>query len=277
MKKIIILGVFILSTSLVFGVDSEALRNNMKNFCLDLEESVISATVNQNVYADAYIGKFIPSVPPHFGLGINSSFTKLNLDELKNAANELNLSNLNSLSKKMYLPLITIDARIGGLLLPFDMGASFMKLNFNPLGIDYQTFGVDIRIPILKQGLIAPNIALGAAYYKTSVTINPKDELFVNLDMNAISFNAQVSKDIFFITPFIGGRYVINKSDYSYKAEKNLIKVSDEFSSTFKDNNSIHVYGGLSFNIFIIPITAAVSYDIDNKILSGICSVRLQI
>ncbi len=277
MKKIITtMSIVLLCTSMMFATVAD-LKKNMEDFNNDIENSLVSASVNQNIYADAYIGKVFPSLPPHFGIGANASFTQLDITELKKAANLLGIDTLDSLDNKTYLPFISADVRVGGIILPFDIGASFMKLNFKPLGIDYVTFGADVRIPVIQQGVIAPNLSIGASYYRTSVNFNQDDMLFSKLEMDVIALNAQLSKQIFFLTPFVGGRYVIHKSNNSYETKNPLYSVKESFTSEFSDNNSFLLFGGLSFDIFIVPITASVSYDVNNKIVSGVCSVRVQL
>ena len=276
MKKIsIVLSVLVLSCGLMFA--SSPLEKSMKDFSANLEKSVISASVNQNVYADAYIGKFFPSFPPHFGVGVNASAAQLDLTEIKTAAELLDINALNAMKNDAYLPLVTLDARIGGIFLPFDLGVSVMKLDFKKfVPADYQTVGADIRIPLIKQNLLLPNVSIGAAYYKTKANFAPTDALWVSLDTDIISISAQVSKTILIVTPFIGGRFVTNKSTFSYKAKNTFLNEKASFTKKFMDDYSLQAYAGASIKL-LIPVTVAASYDFTTKLFAGTCSLRFQL
>lgn len=155
-------------------------------------------------------------------------------------------------------PAAVIDARIGGIVLPFDLG---FKIGFIPqflkdkLGdeftIDYLMVGGDLRVPILKDKGFVPALSVGGGYtfFRGGVGIpglldsgidlgttdtgypaldselqklsfsNP--ELFFNWESHVIDLKLQLSKNLFIITPYIGlgGSYGISKAGGGVKSD----------------------------------------------------------
>ncbi len=306
MKKIIIVSIFIvLTTAGAFAQsiisDKEKVINDAAvSFMEDFSASVINAATNQNVYADAYIGKVFPSIPPHFAVGINTSIAELKLGELSKATEEINgiVTSLNSalgenalgiktLPASAILPFFTADARIGGLFLPFDLGVSVMKtpkLDFYGVKLDYFTFGADVRYAVLQENLILPNVSLGASYYYTKGSIAADQDVAsftFNNEMNIVALSAQVSKNFIIVTPFVGGRFAMaqakNNFDWDVSVAGVGVNGTPTYNKDFAEITSTNVYAGLSFNILILKLTPSVSYDFNNQLLTGAFSIRAQL
>lgn len=196
-------------------------------------------------WADAYIGKLFPSAPPHFGVGGSFGFTTLELPMLNNLTEYLGYKlpfNMN----KMFLPAYTVEARLGGIFLPFDVG---VKLGYIPpvglwgtsMNMNYLLAGADLRYPILDSKILPKiSVGVGVNYLKAGIGgkvgsgqelsfPNPSDpgtpntialeqpEVNLKWDSMSIDFKAQISKSFLIITPYlgVGGSYAWSSAGYS--------------------------------------------------------------
>lgn len=216
---------------------------------------------------EAYIEKLFPSFPPHFTAGIAVSGTFLKSDFITDAVtgiqdslNEtfatmestkdagVEIRNTFKLPDLLPMPSAAVTARLGGIGLPFDLGAFGMS-TFNlvndlknedyKVDFNFTTFGFDLRFQILQEGILAPNISLGGGYiysshsFSASGKINTKitykidgsdlqadttipASMNINIKSHSLYAQAQISKKILAICPFIGGRLFVTASEYDY-------------------------------------------------------------
>ena len=135
------------------------------------------------------------------------------------------------------VPAYTIDARIGGFILPFDIGFKFGYLpsgGLSSFGIsgfsaDYLMVGGDIRYALMKDSGLSPGLSVGVGYTYMRGNIGVPGVLngpinianvsfggsnhtlgFTNPSLNffwntsVIDAKVQLSKNLFIITPYIG-------------------------------------------------------------------------
>ncbi len=246
------------------------IANGLNAFAGNILVAAPQAATQQNVWADAYIGKLFPSLPPHFGVGISLGGTKMDMTGLKDAATAFEgmindfvpdsvdssitdqlkgTVDFGSIPDIFVMPTVSIDARIGGIFLPFDIGISAMMtnpslfsvdlsdpnsltsmsapMNFNAFGFngsaDYLTLGIDIRYCVLDGGVILPKVSVGAGYNITKGSFGiSSDKSGVDANMN-LSFNtqviyvqAEVSKSIMIATVFGGARALVSNTSTSW-------------------------------------------------------------
>ena len=246
------------------------IANGLNAFAGNILVAAPQAATQQNVWADAYIGKLFPSLPPHFGVGISLGGTKMDMTGLKDAATAFEgmindfvpdsgdnsitdqlkgTVDFGSIPDTFVMPTVSIDARIGGIFLPFDIGISAMMTNpslfsvdlsdpnsltsmsapmtFNAFGFngsaDYLTLGIDVRYCVLDGGVILPKVSVGAGYNITKGSFGiSSDKSGVDANMN-LSFNtqviyvqAEVSKSIMIATVFGGARALVSNTSTSW-------------------------------------------------------------
>lgn len=246
------------------------IANGLNAFAENILVAAPQAATQQNVWADAYIGKLFPSLPPHFGVGISLGGTKMDMTGLKDAATAFEgmindfvpdsgdssitdqlkgTVDFGSIPDIFVMPTVSIDARIGGIFLPFDIGISAMMtnpslfsvdlsdpnsltsmsapMNFNAFGFngsaDYLTLGIDVRYCVLDGGVILPKVSVGAGYNITKGSFGiSSDKSGVDANMN-LSFNtqviyvqAEVSKSIMIATVFGGARALVSNTSTSW-------------------------------------------------------------
>jgi len=141
-------------------------------------------------WSDAYIGQLL-GVPPHFGVGVSVGATTVEAagfsDLLSSFGYTLDLPS--GLADSLPLPAAVAEARIGGLLLPFDVG---VKAGYIPastaesiadlaggLKVDYLLAGADIRYALIKGNLLLPRLSIGVGvnYMKGGVGTGRPDFL----------------------------------------------------------------------------------------------------
>lgn len=183
-------------------------------------------------WSDAYIGQL-----PHFGLGATVGASFIPFSVVNKTITELGgtvPSNLGFLSSVgVPLPAYSIDLRIGGFILPFDIGLKFGYLPPNVFSgsfkADYLLAGGDIRYLLLKDHGFTPGLSVGAGFTHMSgevflpgvlghsITISNVDVGGTNYTLgftdpslqfawstNVIDLKLQLSKNLLIITPYVG-------------------------------------------------------------------------
>jgi len=308
MSKKILTILLILSLTLSFSFaqlpDITQISEGLNEFSKELSVVVPNAATQQGVWSDAWIGNFFPSVPPHFGGGFTLGIAKLNPEGLNKSISQLNLggeSKLPEIPSSLVLPTITADLKIGGVFLPFDLGLSVMKIPTVNLGIfgsgfyfDFFTVGASLRVPIIKGNLILPKVSIGTGfmYSKGSIGVSiENDTAFVNtnFETKTIFLEAQVSKKIAIVTPFVGLRAVISDSNNNWSWKYNVSfagytvgneeqgNVSSSFTDDFFENLQPQIFAGTSLDFLFFQTTLSASFDVKNLIWGGNLSFRAKL
>ncbi|MCR4821570.1 MAG: hypothetical protein K5873_01705 [Treponema sp.] len=284
-----------------------AFNNGLDDFAGELGFSVPQAAVQQNVYAEAFIGKLFPSIKPHFAFGINAGLTHLNTSGLSSAAGKLGISGV---SDSFYFPVFNADIRVGGFILPFDLGFSFMTLDvskLNSMDIDFTaeflTFAVDARYAIIEDGLLKPGLSVGLGYSLNKGSFgaaNDNAEADVDYDVHTLYAQVQLSKNLNIpvanigFTPFIGLRGLISnyKNDWNWKFKGDYATAINAASLASSGSGSAssdgfggfqpQIYGGLGFNFVVVQFTASICADLrhiggDSNLWSGAMSLRFKL
>lgn len=257
-------AVSLLSIASVFGTNAD-IDKAFESFTDKVTEVLPETTTQLGVWSDAYIGKLFPSAPPHFGIGLTVSGTFMNTKEFSSTAeaivNEINgktpgaSKDFNfSIPNTIPFPAYSINARLGGIILPFDVGlyGSYLKINslkFEDFTgtITYYSFGGDIRYAVMKGSTLLPKISVGAGYIYThmalgaegsstytsdltahgipgitTATVTANTDMNTNFDLHTLFVQAQVSKKFFILTPYAGMRAYVTASknhyDYAYSS-----------------------------------------------------------
>lgn len=290
------------------------INNGLDDFAEEMGIAVPQAAMQQNVYADAFIGKLFPSTMPHFAVGFNLGVTHLNTKGLAQATKALGVSGVED---SYVFPVINADIRLGGVFLPFDVGLAVMKLNSlefkmndASLNVDFFTIAIDARYAILEDSGLKPGLSVGAGYSYNSGSFGVSEsnaDAEVDYKTQTIFVAAQVSKALNIpvvkigITPFAGLRAVLSKydNDWSWKLKNESLVTAINAANTLADtsiptsssgNQSTSTFGnfqpqfycGLGINLFVIQITGSVCADLrhlsgDSNLWSGAFSFRVKI
>jgi hypothetical protein len=232
MKKVLgfVLGMALSGTAPLFPQqDLQNLQKAAGEFSETLAKSLpFNAALGLN-WADAYIGMFLPGFPPHFGIGASLGYTTMDFAAFDGLLNQFDLSVPDGFDLgQLALPAYVTEARIGGFVLPFDVGlkfGAFENLGNSSASVNYTLLGGEFRYAILdgKENLLLPNLSVGVGvnYLSGSFTKTGSSLSFVvpslseTLDLTdskvklqwetlALDFKAQVSKSFLILTPYIG-------------------------------------------------------------------------
>ena len=262
-KRLCLILAFMLIFSLAFSqsVDLDDFKGGLHAFLEDINLSLPDSTLSGVTWSDAYIGQFI-GVPPHFGVGLATGVSRFRVAGL---AKTLDLVGSELPVNELVFPTIALEGRIGGFILPFDIGLRFgflPEVQIKDIGLKYLHYGADIRYALLKQNLVLPNISLALGYYGTSGALsyvfNPAEiakvddlistddeTLAIDFQTNVIDGRLQVSKSFLVVTPYAGFGLSYDITDSSYT----LISETDTAS---EKRWQYRVFGGLSFNIAVV-------------------------
>ena len=283
-------------------------ENGLNDFCDDLADVIPNSQTQQNVYAEAWIGKLFPGF--HFGAGVNAGVSALDVSSLKDAALALGVDDVKDINDTLVFPTITVDARLGGIILPFDIGVTAMSIDtskmdsvdkaIDPVAIDFFTIGADIRYAILQGGFMRPKWSVGAGFYYTKGGVDVDDDTAkASLDFKSTTFmvNTQASIKLLCLVPFIGGRALFSKTSVDWKVNANWARIIAKESDTYYEGvaNALkwgilpssfsgsssgfsvypQVFGGIGLDLLFLNLTVSGSYDIASKIPSAAVSVRI--
>ncbi len=189
MKRAFLVIIVLLSATAVFAVNYSDFQSGFNEFAQDLANGTPFATSTGLGWSQAYIGQF-----PHFGLGITAGVTTISGGAMQTLADAMGVTLPSDFSyaSKYGLPLpgYTIDARIGGFVLPFDIG---FKLGYIPPGtfpkvdVNYILFGLDVRYGLLKDEGWTPALSVGLGYNHMKASVNVPGFLGSNVTIAQVS------------------------------------------------------------------------------------------
>jgi hypothetical protein len=256
-----VLGIALFGAAPLFPQDLVELQKAAGKFSKAFAKSLpFNAALGLN-WSDAHIGKLLPDLPPHFGAGVALGYTTTNFEVFEGLLKQFDLSVPGGFHLgQMALPAYVAEARIGGIVLPFDAGlkfGAFKNLGDSSAKVDYLLAGGDLRYAIIdgKGNVLLPNVSvgLGLNYLSGSFTgsksslnfsmpgtpgINlPHSEVKLQWETLALDFKAQVSKSFLILTPYIGlgVSHAWSQAGYTVKAD----------SLSLSDSEKININQGL--------------------------------
>ena len=271
------------------------ITKHMNKFSNSLLPVIPNVSLQQGVWPDAYIGKVFPGFPPHLGGGVTAGFANVKMTALNAAIKEMEdaLSvKFPTLRETFLFPTITVDAKVGGLFLPFDIGLSIMKipnLSLSKLGapvtVDFFTVGGSFRYAILQGNVVLPqlSIGLGGYYSKGYINVGATDGSYINTNFDSKIFflETQLSKQFLFVTPFIGLRLAVSQANVSWdiKAASYTLAggASYDFNKNFAESIQPSLFGGVGFNFLFFQTTLAASFDMRYKVWGANLSFRAKL
>lgn len=236
MKKILILMIIlVVGVSGVFAqtITYSELETSFSQFSTDVAKSLpFASTIGLN-WSDARVRSL-----PHFGVGLTVGAITIPKEAFVELATAMNFALPDEISTSTIgvpLPGYAVEARIGGLFLPFDVG---IKLGYippelladSPVAADYTLAGFDIRTPIIKGNVFLPAVALSVGYnylnagIETAVATGLGSGLDLSgyglsnitftdpkarfqMQSNVVDIKLQASKSLLIITPYVGLGY----------------------------------------------------------------------
>ncbi|NBC30990.1 MAG: hypothetical protein GVY29_13485 [Spirochaetes bacterium] len=216
------------------NVNYSTFEDSFESFASDVASSLpLNSSIGNNT-PDAYIGQLL-SAPPHFSIGVTTGASTIPYKTIEAAMKDLDLDTgaIDQFSGiGVPLPAYTVDARVGGFILPFDVGLKIggvPRTNFGmmPADLEYFLVGADVRYAVIEQGAVLPNVSVGVGYNYLSGQVFVPDvfsggysfpvpdgsgrtleftdpDLTFNWQSSVIDFKVQASKQFLVVTPFAG-------------------------------------------------------------------------
>ncbi|MDR3020251.1 MAG: hypothetical protein LBU66_05035 [Treponema sp.] len=213
------------------------LRDGLEGFSDKLALSLpFNSTIGLN-WSDAYIGQLIDA-PPRLGVGFSSGFTTMAFDSAAELLKQFGADfpgDIPLVNFGFPMPGYTIDARVGGFMLPFDVGVKFGYLDLKPdvmgpagemlnldLGMHYILIGGDFRYALIEgevlpfqlsvgigfnymEGGITTTISAGQEFKFDDYTLSiPDPKLGLGWRTNCLDLKAQIAFPLKVITPYAG-------------------------------------------------------------------------
>lgn len=270
---------------------------------------------------DAFIGRFFPSIPCRFSVGLATSATLIDtefvadnfqviIDDISSALPKDYFKDIGfSIPQKIPLPTAAVTARIGGIILPFDIGAfavtttdSLIKdVSFDDFSMDfsYTCAGADLRYALIEGGNILPKLSVGAGYiyskfdfgieldktlYSTEYDIGKlNSSININLECHTFYGQAQISKKLLIFVPFAGVKALVTayKTDYGWSVSTtNLIKdlyFGESKSEEIRGPFQTQFYTGCGIQLPFIQFGINAAYNFQSHKYSGAFIANLKI
>jgi hypothetical protein len=221
----------------------QELKDGIDAFSTQMADSLpLNSTLGLN-WSDAYIGQLL-GVPPHFGTGLAAGITTIKTEKLNGLLTSFGVPQLPA--GVFPNPGYTVEGRIGGFVLPFDLGVKagyFPPAGGDDFQLRYLLVGGDLRYALLKDRLAIPAVSLGfGVNYLSGGILARVGDLNFELDPSTfgsgatlslvdpslefswetLSFElkAQISKSFILFTPYggVGLNYARTKAGYTAKA-----------------------------------------------------------
>jgi len=265
----------------------------LEDFLVEINTALPDNAVVGGAWSDAYIGQIV-GIPPHFGAGVAAGVSRFPVTALKTA---IELTGEDLPVEELVLPNFAIEGRIGGFLLPFDIGLRgglLPELQLNDVTIGYMNFGADVRYALLKGNLAMPSVSVGLGYYYTSGSVSymfdpndlvdfnypgaeepnlPDQELAIDFSTQVIEAKAQISKGLIIATPYLGAAASLSMSEATYK----LINQTKTVSTADDPQLGMRIYGGTSFNLLLLKIDLTGMYNILSRNWGANLGARIQL
>lgn len=239
MKRVLLISMIVLMAAAgAWGQDLSTFQSGFTTFSADMASTLsYNATVGNN-WSDAYIGGF-----PHFGVGLAVGMTAVPASSIESFFAAMDVTMPDSLKTfGLPVPATALSAKLGGLILPFDVGLKAMVLPSSVASVlsasgvtaDYSLIGGNVRFAVLKENILLPDVSIGAGYnrLKGSVamdiplaskvyTVGSYNAYISNPTMSldwttdSFDFTLQVSKSLLFLRPYAGLGYSMGKSTVS--------------------------------------------------------------
>jgi len=272
MKKLrralfISVAIFLLAAGPAFSqmpnFDLSDLDDAINSFSGAMAQSLpFNATMGLN-WSDAYIGQLL-SIPPHFGVGISMGATFMNIGVINDMLSMFEFDIPLDIPIGFPLPGYTVEGRVGGIILPFDVGIKFGAISPDTIplldsmgiGLNYLLFGMDVRYSVLPSFLpVKLSVGLGFNYLSGGISANlgggqsfsfddpvnssahtiaisdPSLELF--WETTVFELKAQASMSLFIITPYAGFGLSYSMSNAGYRLNSQVTIDGDPVNESF--------------------------------------------
>jgi hypothetical protein len=240
--------------------DLDQLTNALSTFAAETPKALPFAAGAGIDWSQAYIGNLIDGNFPFIHLGVGAQVGATTIPSAS-VVPLLGLIRLKLPPGLAFLPLpfVVANARLGGLIIPFDIG---IKAGFLPQNLQnavpgytfgYQNFGIDARFPLVRENFLLPTISVGGGLSLMRAMVQadqlaqdvvvttsalPGRELTLTaptliMELGAYNVEAkiQISKNILWLfTPYLGASVAYGKGTAQASLESTIADSSGDLS-----------------------------------------------
>jgi hypothetical protein len=278
MKKILILFFAgLIAISGVIAQEFEEVQAVFGEFADDLSSALPFASTLGLNWSDSYIGNF-----PHLGVALSVGAVGLPAEAFGNVLGTLTGSagdanvlgflppELEEIGEAfgMPFPAVALEARLGGFILPFDIG---LKVGLIPdsvdmgqilpagMGADYQLIGADVRFRLVKEKGFIPEISVGGGInrltggvsFKTQENIDIASFEVPNLDN---PLGPPDTYDISLRAPEFGFDWETTVFDIKAQISKSILWIVTPYLGVGMTMGESTVHGGAYTEVLTDPI-----------------------
>ncbi len=246
MKRFMLIVMALLVGLSAYAQDLGAFATGFQTFATEAAPTMsYNATVGNN-WSDAYLGQL-----PHFGVGLSFGATMVPSASMEPLFAAMAIDMPAELKKYgLPIPAAALSAKIGGFILPFDVGLKGMmlpeavteKLSAQGIAADYKLIGGNVRLGLVKEGVVYPDVSIGLGYnrltgsmsmdldvapdpftYQTYTVTVADPTMAIEWTTDSFDVTAQVSKKLLFIRPYLAAGYSFGKSTFAGGLKGNVI------------------------------------------------------
>jgi outer membrane protein W len=264
----------------ICAADTASREGSAKKFAQGIQHSLPFTALTTLAWSDAYIGQLI-SRKPHFGAGLAYGMSTTDFSAVRGLLDELDANGyLNT--DGVFMPPLSVHARIGGFFVPFDIGFVASLPVYARPGDDVtskqQTLGGDIRFTLVREDTKAPSVSVGVAYIQTEGSLSAAGSA-QNIDVywegGAVEIKAQISKTFQTITPYLGagGSYTWSQAGYETdKGEKWGMEPGN-----FANDILFRLFGGASIKLWALRLDLSISVSVPDAVYGVVSGLRFQL
>lgn len=290
----------------------QVIRDSFSTFAQTFSDTLpLNSAIGLN-WSDAYIGQLFPI--PSFGVGLTTGVTVIPVSAFNQLRDDLGLDASDAFGRLpgvgLPLPGWVVDARLGGIGLPFDIGLKFGGMPSVDLGgftAEYRSLGFDARYAVLEGGLILPKVSLGIGFnYLTGGVGLPLrtgplevtrqggnytlDNPALDLNWSARHFDVkgEISKGFVIVEPHlgIGVSYGTTETTMGFRGNStdaagttDGVRFTENGITVTQENTgaTTRVFGGVKLNLAIFKLDFGVIHGLGTGIWGGTVGARVQL
>ncbi len=281
MKKNVLFVLILIVPFIVFSQNSVSINKSLNEFSAKLIDTLPNTATQTGMWPDAWIGNITPSDFPHAGAGLSFGLAQIDTQGFSAAAQEVGVAS--SSDSALYLPTAAFDLRLGGFVLPFDFGASFLALNKvemddNSLFVDFLSFSSSIRYAIIEGDTLLPRLSagIGYSYYDSSISsTSGKSFITVKSKAHVLFAETQISKQIaYYFTPYANVRLLFSDIHNDWSWASNVIQGQGVSNKQMFSDPVIQVGVGTGINYLFGQASVGITYDFAHEILGVHTAIR---
>lgn len=288
-------------------INQDTLDGAYSDFSSAVANALPTAATLGHGWSDSYIGTLFAD-PPHLGVAVSLGATLFPYPAFASVFSDLGVAaslpdEITAFADGLGIPMpaYTVEVRVGGILLPFDVGMKAGALDRelargvapdSAVEAEYLVFGGDLRFAVVEETDTRPDVTIGAGYnfargsffvpglFPSGVTVG--GDSYDNPDVvfrwvaDTIDLEARLSKRLLIFSPYLGVGGAVTFGRVGGGLAASGSSVDGAFADYEVTGGQVHVLGGFSVDIAVISIDLGIQYNLIGGALNGVAGIRFQ-